>query len=207
MAILNDDGEDGADPEGEARARRHAADLKLVKAYLAGSPAAAEELALRLGCIPKLLGRAHGRLGRPLTKADLDELSQDVIVKILEKLETFEGRATLETWAYQFSHLELMNRMRRQHRRGERSQSDSEDLPDPSYESEPMIGEDYAAVHQALETLGPPAEDIIRMKHFHDQTFAAIALALGISVNTAKTRYYRGMRWLEEHLGRGENEA
>ncbi len=202
MAILTEDGGGGLDPEGDARAERHAADLKLARAYVVGSSSAAELLATRLVCVPKLLRKAHSHLGRPLGAADLDELSQDVIVKILEKLETFEGRATLETWAYRICHLELMNRMRRQHRRGERSQSDSEDLPDPSYEPEPMLGEDYAAIHKALEDLGPPAEDIIRMKHFHDQTFQAIAEALGVSVNTAKTRYYRGMRWLEERLGR-----
>lgn len=193
------------DPDERKRALRRAGDLRLAQAYVARDPAAAEELALRLACVPKLLSKAHGHLGRPLGAADLDELSQDVVVKILEKLETFEGRATLETWAYRICHLELMNRMRRQHRRGERSQTDSEDLPDPSYEPESKLGEDYAAIQHALEDLGPPAEDIIRMKHFQDQTFGAIAAALGISANTAKTRYYRGMRWLEERLGRGED--
>ena len=60
-------------------------------------------------------------------------------------------------------------------------------------------------MQRVLGDLGPPAEEVIRLRHFSDLTFAAIARRLGLSPNTAKSHYYRGLVRLRGRLGaRGE---
>jgi RNA polymerase sigma factor (sigma-70 family) len=55
-------------------------------------------------------------------------------------------------------------------------------------------------LHEALARLDPLEADVIRMKHFEDLTFETIGARRAISVNTVKTRYYRGIRHLQDEL-------
>ena len=86
-------------------------------AVLRGVPGSLDQLVGRMECVPRFLASLNGRLGRPLGTHDLADLAQDTLVVIWEKLETFEGRATLESWTYRFCYLELMNSVRRKGRR------------------------------------------------------------------------------------------
>ncbi len=153
-----------------------------------------------------MLTRQNARLGAPLTSDEVEDLVQDVLVVIWRKVELFEGRSTLETWVYRVCRLELMNGIRRKRRFLE---SVEEAEHDPMVESDaiPGGGEAEGALRE-LERLGPPAADIIRMKHFEQLTFEAIGARLSISPNTAKTQYYRGLCRLRSLLdSRGSEDA
>ena len=51
----------------------------------------------------------------------------------------------------------------------------------------------YEDIYFGLERVDPLQAVVIRSKHFGGKTFEEIAEAQGISSNTAKTRYYRGL--------------
>ena len=187
-----------------SRSQRHAEDLDLVRRYLAGEAAARHRVAERLASMPGILVAAHRRMGSPLSRGELDDLAQDSVVRVLEKLPTFAGLATIETWAFRICHWELMNRRRRKQRRREGQQPSADEVPEPVAPSA-VPPEEYDHLDRALTELGPPAEDIIRLKHFRGLTFEQIAETLDLSPSTAKTRYYRGMRWLRDRL-QGEEE-
>jgi RNA polymerase sigma-70 factor (ECF subfamily) len=68
----------------------------------------------------------------------------------------------------------------------------------PDHERESRL--DYGVLHEALARLDPLEADVIRLKHFDDLTFETISALRGISANTAKTRYYRGIRNLHHGL-------
>ena len=97
-------------PEGASE--RHARDLELARKALSGDSQAVDGFWERMQCVPRILAVANGRMGRPLSPHDLADLSQDTLIVIWQKLETFAGRATLETWVHRFCYLELMNRVR-----------------------------------------------------------------------------------------------
>ena len=67
----------------------------------------------------------------------------------------------------------------------------------PERELDPL---DSALVHAALARLSEAERGVIRLKQFEELTFDAIATRLGLSVNTAKTRYYRGLAHLRDLL-------
>ena len=137
---------------------------------------------------------------------DLADAVQDTLTSIWRKLGEFEGRAALETWVYRFCFLELMNGVRRRRRRPEPMHED-ESVAERDDRRVPGPGEteaDRELIHRVLDRLGPPAADVIRMKHFEELTFDEIGEQLDVSPNTAKTQYYRGMLRLREYLDAAE---
>lgn len=186
--------------DAKERAEAHQADLALVEAVLRRDPKALDVLIERLSCVPRILHTLNERAGRVLSAADLSDLSQDVLILIWEKLKTFEGRATLETWTYRFCWLESRNRFRRVYRGKEKATGSSdtflEEVPAP--EVAPLA--EHEAIEIGLRELGPPGSEVIRLKHFEERTFPEIGDLLGIPTNTAKTHYYRGLEWLRQRL-------
>ena len=55
-------------------------------------------------------------------------------------------------------------------------------------------------VHEGLRKIGREEAEVIRLKHFEGQTFEEISRHLGLSPNTVKTRYYRGLEELRPLL-------
>jgi NAD(P)-dependent dehydrogenase (short-subunit alcohol dehydrogenase family) len=66
-----------------------------------------------------------------------------------------------------------------------------------------LVGEIEKSGGRAQAVAGDVAReaDVIRMKHFEDLTFEEIGTRLGNSINTVKTRYYRGISRLLDRLG------
>ena len=182
------------------------ADLRLARGALAGQPAATEEFLARMVCIPRILD-ALARATRPFRSAeDRRDTIQEVFVRVWAALGRFEGRSTLETWIYRFCALTLLDVRRRQDRAP--AQFDSEPdrwLIDPRVAT--LAEQDCLVLQSAVERLLPEESAIVTRKHFDDRTFDEIADSLGVSPNTAKSRYYRAMnslrRWLWPGFGRG----
>jgi RNA polymerase sigma-70 factor (ECF subfamily) len=186
-----------ASPE---RALAHQRDRSLVRRVLAGEHAARDEIAERLRCAPRILQALNSRAGRILSDSELADLSQDVLLRIWEKLSQFEGRATLETWTYQFCWLESRNRFRRAVRRRESRAGAAAGALDRLPAPEATLRVDFEAIEISLGELGPPGADVIRLKHFEGLTFSEIGSVLEIPANTAKTHYYRGLERLRQRL-------
>ena len=82
-------------------------DLELVLATRKGEPRAVEGFVRRMRCVPLSLAAQNARLGRPLNEHDIEDVSQEVLVLIWNKLGSFAGLSTLETWVYRFTSFEL----------------------------------------------------------------------------------------------------
>jgi RNA polymerase sigma-70 factor (ECF subfamily) len=179
---------------------RHARDLELVQRAREGDERAIAELAERLACVPAMLRERHRRFGSPLSSEDLAEVEQETLAALWSKLAEFEGRAAIETWAYRFTMHELLKGTDRQ-RRNRRFVASSEALLEaraaPEDEEPPI---EPGVLHEGLERLGPPASDVIKMRHLDELSFDEIARHCGEPVGTVKARYYRGLERLRELL-------
>lgn len=179
---------------------RRAEDLELVRLVIRGDRSARRTFGKRVECIPRYLAAANSRFGSPLTRDDLADLAQDTLLIVWRKLDVFEGRATLESWIWRFCQLELSNLTRKRFRRRVVTDSTLVEVNEgePVEPETPLV--EYDHLERSLQALGPPEEEVIRLKHFEHLMFAEIAERLELSPNTAKTRYYRGMAWLKRHL-------
>lgn len=181
----------------------HRRDREIVEAALAGDPAATDELAARLSSVPAMVRSCHRRLGAPFLEAEVEELVHDTLTRIWTKLASFEGRSTLETWAYGFAVREMLKSLERRRRRPASESLRSEQLHSlPAREVEaPLVDhEEVLIVHEHLEGIGLPASEIIRLRHFEELSFEEIGTRLDSPTNTVKTRYYRGLERLREAL-------
>lgn len=148
----------------------------------------------RLACIPRILDSKNRALGRPLDDAELDDVAQETLSVIWRKLPQFEGRSSLETWVYRIAVFELMNAIRSRSRRRWQSEGSEQAIVEAPAADEQF--EDYSDLYSALDELGEKEAEVIRAKHFQDQSFPKIAEALRTSESTIKTRYYKGMKRL-----------
>lgn len=174
----------------------HPSDLLLVQAVLRREPRAIDALVQRLRCIPRILALLNQRMGGILGPEDLNDLTQDTLARLWPRMENYTGQAALETWVYGYCFNGFMNAVRKgRRRRVTTSLSDS--MPGPVV---PAAGLEYDDLERGLERLDERETRIIRLKYYDDLTFEEIGGRLGISPNTAKTCFYRGMRRLEELL-------
>ena len=188
----------------DPRAERRRQDLDLARAAVARDRAALDELMRRLEAVERILWSLNDRWGGALSATDLDDLTQDTLIIIWQKLPTFEGRATLETWAYRFCLLEYLNRARKLGRRGRLLGSR---VPETGVAAPaPTAPPSYRRLELGIDELGEREAAVIRLKHFEDRTFDQIATALEVPPSTAKSMYYRGLARLRKVLVRARDE-
>jgi len=165
-----------------------------VSGSLTGSAETQAALLERLRCVPRMLAAKNIRLGRILNDTELEDVAQETVLAIWNKRHEFGGRSSLETWVYPFCYHFLMNRVRQLRHR-------PRTVPLEAANAVALReSEDYGFVYRALETIGPPEEDVLRLKHFEQLTFQEIGEVLKISPNTAKSRYYSGLERLRALL-------
>lgn len=175
--------------------------LQTVRLALAGDPAAGTQIAERLRAVARMLYVINRRKGGLLNDGDLEDLAADVTLLVWRKLGNYEGLGALESWVYRFCELEHGNRLRRT--RG-RVTVAMEEAPEPA--TEDRDDQDSEAIEAALVDLGPPEEDLVRLKHFEDLSFTEIGQRIGLSTSTVKTRYYRGLQALRARLAPQQRE-
>lgn len=175
-------------------------DANLVQAALRGERPALAQLAARLVCVPRILHALDQQRRGLLGRGELEDLAQDTVLRLWQKLEAFPPYATLEMWAFRFCQYEYLNRLRRldRHSRVLIEEGAEPVVQDP----EPESIDWGAQLDLALDDLDPAEAELIRMKHFEERSFEEVALAFHIRVNTAKARYYRGLVKLRERLQR-----
>jgi RNA polymerase sigma-70 factor (ECF subfamily) len=172
-------------------------DQELVQGALRHDPEALEAFLQRMKCVPRMLAYKNARMGAPMNAQELEDVAQDILLAIWGKLRSYNGQGPLESWVYRFCFLELMARLRSRGRR----QRLLQELPVPpsGTDSEPAC-ERYEEVYRGLDNLGTEAASLLRLKHFEELTFEEIGVRLGLSANTAKTRYYRALPRLRQLL-------
>ena len=183
--------------------RPHASDFGLVQRVLQGDAAALENLITRLRCVPAFLAARNVQLGIHFGSHEIEDLAQDTLVAVWRKLPEYRGDARIESWVCQFCEFQLRNARRR--RAARRREAEAFGVVTDNDVVEPLdAGVDLEAVHLALHGLPEDEALVVRLKHFDGRTFDEIAVLLGGSPNTAKTRYDRALEHLRGVLRRRE---
>ncbi len=168
---------------------------------LAADAEAIEILVRRMKFVPRILSALNTRLGRPLDEHELLDLGQDVLILIWKKLPEFDGKSSLEAWAFRVCYFSIMNAARKARHRSVVELGLQEDSIEGRRRDDPW---EFEAVYRGLARLPNTEAQILRLKHFDELTFEEIGERLAISSNTAKTRYYRALCHLQEHLSAEE---
>jgi RNA polymerase sigma-70 factor (ECF subfamily) len=194
-----------AQPAVVARPAKPEDDLELVRGALARRGEAVQALAQRLTCVPRILAALNRRRGGVLGVHDLEDLAQDSLVRVWQKLDTYRGHVGLEFWVHRFCFLEFQNRLRGRGRfpsmtsvPTEPIQASGEDAGESA-----ALDDEMRRLEQGLSALDPDLECVVRAKALERKSFEQIGAELDIPPATAKSRYYRGLSELKRALERG----
>jgi RNA polymerase sigma factor (sigma-70 family) len=174
-----------------------------VARVLRSDAAALDDLIARMRCVPAFLAGRNAQFGRLLSPHEVEDLAQDTLTAVWQKLPEYRGEARLESWVCQFCEFLLRNALRKANTRRAIVGGDAADPG--AARAEPVA--DLEAVHLALAGLLDEESAVVRLKHFDNLTFDEIAGRLACSPNTAKTSYYRALERLRIVLLRRREDA
>jgi RNA polymerase sigma-70 factor (ECF subfamily) len=142
---------------------------------------------------------------------DAKDIFQDALVKLVEKVRSGEFVGGQEAWqpylytAIRRLAIDLSRRDDRRKRREDSVTADAEtgeyDALLPWFENDSSDDETRVQLEQRLKELPPKFSEVILMKIWGERTFAEIGETLGISQNTAASRYRYGLEALKKSLG------
>jgi RNA polymerase sigma-70 factor, ECF subfamily len=167
----------------------------------------------------ELAARVRGRVARWAAHVvgnpdDADDVAQVVLMRVAERLSSFDGRSRFSTWLYQVTRRVALNRLRTDERRRlilarsapvdntavEQARSDSE--------AARLVG----LVRAYYGELTPRQREVFEMADFQEMSGAAIARRLGIDPSTVRVLLLQARRtirrrMLEDHAELVESEG
>lgn len=128
--------------------------------------------------------------------ADAEDIVQEAFVKFWRRNHNIDNRALLYATVRSIA-LDLIRRDSRRARREAAAYSEAEEAVEPQFE---ITNESQRLVGNALDRLPHEQREVLVMKIWNDLTFAEIGEALGISQNTAASRYRYALAALKKDL-------
>lgn len=134
---------------------------------------------------------------------DVDDLVQDIFIKILRRLNTFEGRSALFTWIYEITVNQCRDELRRRKRRRWFS---LQALPEETVERVAVEEESVSAQIEAnelrdnlrreLSKLEPKYRELVVLRDLEGLGYDEVAKISGIDEKLVKSRLYQARQIL-----------
>jgi RNA polymerase sigma-70 factor, ECF subfamily len=144
------------------------------------------------------LPKVHSLVRRMSGGRDADELTQDVFVRVWQKLGSFRGESAFGTWLHRLAVNVVIERFRQEATRRQRMH-DGEDifetLPAPARSDD--AGMDFEA---AIETLPDGARRVFVLHDIEGYKHHEIGTLLEISAGTSKAQLHRARMMLRRYL-------
>jgi len=185
---------------------RDIAELRLIERLKAGQDSAVADLSVAYGS--KIYQLAYRYLRN---REDAEEVSQDVLLKVFQKINAFRGDAALSSWIYRITFNAAMSRLRDPRRTASADDSDRDDAAarptrheivdwSPLADEEVFRGQMREALVRALKELPLLYRAPIVLRDIHGLTTEEASAILRVKDQTLKSRLHRGRLMLREKL-------
>ncbi|HVJ21555.1 MAG TPA: sigma-70 family RNA polymerase sigma factor [Polyangiaceae bacterium] len=136
-------------------------------------------------------------VARRVPPADIDDVLQDVFVRVQQALSGLRDQDRFVPWLYQVARSAVQENLRQRARHPLAASADEPPAPE-SDEADPSAGGLAAYAAAAIERLPSPYREALTLTELQGLTQQAAAEALGISVSGMKSRVQRGREKLRE---------
>jgi len=187
-------------PEQIERARR---DLLLIESYHAGRRDAFDEIVRGYeSTVARILTQLN------VNTADIEDLTQEVFLRIYRNLQRFRGQSSFYTWLYRITINVFFDHNKKRKRADVRLARLQNSLIDASNER-PLEQDPFRATFdrlttemfsQAIADLPEAFRDVVSMREVEDLSYEEIALQTGISIGTVRSRLSRARARLKAVL-------
>lgn len=147
------------------------------------------------------LARVHNLARRMAGPEAADELTQDVFVRVWQKLATFRGEAAFGTWLHRLAVNVIIERFRSLGTARERFLSDGDAVLDglPA-SSTPGRHDARMDIEAAMKRLPPGARAVFVLHDIEGYRHEEIGRLLDVSIGTSKSQLHRARMTLRTHL-------
>jgi RNA polymerase sigma-70 factor (ECF subfamily) len=145
----------------------------------------------------RLVFGAAFRIVKDATAAE--DIAQEAFLRAFKAVDDYRGEGALGAWLYRISRNLALNVVSRSQ---ETPTEEMADLLDPAHtpEAEAIRREDIRAVQVALREIPELLRRPLVMREYQHMTYEDIAEAIGIPLNTVRSRIFRAKRALETQL-------
>lgn len=184
---------------------------QLVAAYREGDPQALAEL------LASYQRRIFGLCYRMVQNSDVaSDLTQDVLVRIIEALDSYDGRSKLSTWIIRVAMNCCLSYLRKQKLRRHRSLDLPTGTDQPPLGSQIVAGGELSGIQnveqaesrkillQALLSLDLEVRSILVLRDMQDLDYQQIAEVLEVPLGTVKSRLFRARAELRNAVRNAE---
>ncbi len=144
-------------------------------------------------------------------RADAEEVTQDVFLKIFRELKRFRFASAFTTWLYRITINSALNAARRTQKRRMRQveYNDAIAVVNDRSETQDAIGREHnaARINAMLEVLNPDQRACIVLREIEGLRYREIADVLKIPINTVRSRLQRAREALLSREQRGGDNA
>lgn len=187
------------------RKMRETTDDELIDAVLAGAGSAFEQLMDRY---QERVFRLISRFTRD--RGEVEDLAQEVFVKIFRKLHTFQRDSALFTWIYRVAVNTVNDHFGRVGRRRLRLVEDPDQFDaspaearDGESPTQPLLDEELRRVtREILAELPEKYRTILVLREFEDLSYTQMAETLGLQMGTVESRLFRARQRFKVALER-----
>lgn len=159
---------------------------------------------------PRIYNLARRMLGND---TDAEDVTQDVLLQVVRKLDTFRGDAQLSTWLHRVTvNAALAHRQKRANRQKHEAGEAGDELletaaPDAAVKrwnvppEEPILAaEQHEVIEKAIKDLPEPFRDVYLLADVEGLPNAEIGEILGLSVPAVKSRLHRARMRMRDLL-------
>lgn len=149
---------------------------------------------------------AHGRLVFSLCltalrhRQDAEDAAQQVFTRAWRSRESFDPSYPVGAWLTGITRRVIADHLDRRRRQQQEAEAE---VAEWSRADQPALSDalvDRLTVMDALDLLGPPADEILKLVYTEDLPHREVAERLGMPVGTVKSHVHRGLARLRERL-------
>ena len=171
-------------------------DIALLARFRRGDQAAFTALVVRYQ--KAIFNAAYRVVGNATDAADV---TQDVFLRIVERLDDYDHRYKFFSWIYRIAINESIDLLRRAKREEPLDDDDDSEFPDTGnpdsrYQSR-QLGD---RVQKALLRMKTDHRIVLTLRHFSEMSYQEIGAVLALDVKTVKSRLFEARQLMAGHL-------
>lgn len=170
-------------------------DFALIKDFVEGNESAFNRLAVKYQ--DKIYWHARRMTGNHL---DADEIVQEVLLVLYNKLKTFEFKSSLYTWIYTITNTRSINYLKKKNLK---SYFSLDDILNKKSEDKDVIDnledkQKLEKIESALQKLPIKQREVFIMRNYDELSYEEIAEITGKSVGALKANHFHALNKIKE---------
>lgn len=178
-------------------------DFQLINDFIAGNESAFNKIILKYQ--QKIYWHARRMTGNHL---DADEIVQEVLIVLYNKLKDFQFKSSLYTWIYKITTTRSINYLRKRNLKQVFSLEDNESRLEKSKDDivvDLESREKLEKLEKVLQELPLKQREIFIMRNFDEMSYEEISKITGKSIGGLKANYFHALKKIMELMKNYEN--